>query len=73
MEATVAAIAAHRLTALMATHNMRQAIQYGNRLVMMHAGRIRLEVAGAEKAALTPEALVQRFNLTDDRLMLGAG
>lgn len=72
MEATVAAIAAHRLTALMVTHNMRQAIQFGNRLVMMHAGRVRLDVAGAEKAALTPEALVRRFDLTDDRLLLGA-
>lgn len=70
MTATVAAIAAHGLTALMVTHNMRQAIQYGNRLVMMDAGRVRLDVAGAEKAALTPEALVERFRLTDDRLLL---
>ena len=70
MEATVAAIAAHGLTALMVTHNMKQAIQYGNRLLMMDAGRVRLDVSGAEKAALTPEQLVQRFQLTDDRLLL---
>ncbi len=70
MEATVAAIAAHGLTALMVTHNMKQAIQYGNRLLMMDGGRVRLDVAGAEKAALTPEQLVQRFQLTDDRLLL---
>ena len=70
MEATVAAIARHRLSALMVTHNMQQAIQYGNRLLMMHAGRVRLDIRGAEKAALTPEGLVQRFQLTDDRLLL---
>ena len=70
MEATVAAIARHGLTALMVTHNMKQAIQYGNRLLMMDAGRIRLDVSGAEKAALTTEQLVQRFHLTDDRLLL---
>ena len=70
MEATVAAIATHGLTALMVTHNMKQAIQYGNRLLMMDAGRVRLDVSGAEKSALTPEQLVQRFQLTDDRLLL---
>jgi putative ABC transport system ATP-binding protein len=70
MEATVAAIARHGLTALMVTHNMKQAIQYGNRLLMMDAGRVRLDVSGAEKAALTTEELVQRFHLTDDRLLL---
>ena len=70
MEATVAAIAQHGLSALMVTHNMQQAIQYGNRLLMMDAGRVRLDIRGAEKAALTPEELVQRFKLTDDRLLL---
>ena len=70
MEATVAAIATHRLTALMVTHNMKQAIQYGNRLLMMDAGRVRLDISDAGKAALTPEQLVERFQLTDDRLML---
>ena len=70
MEATVAAIATHGLTALMVTHNMKQAIQYGNRLLMMDAGRVRLDLSGAEKAALTPEQLVQRFQLADDRLLL---
>ena len=73
MEATVAAIATHGLTALMVTHNMKQAIRYGNRLLMMDAGRIKLDIAGAQKSALTTEELVQRFQLTDDRLLLAAG
>ncbi|MEO8857793.1 MAG: ATP-binding cassette domain-containing protein [Burkholderiaceae bacterium] len=70
MEATVAAIAQHGLTALMVTHNMQQAIQYGNRLLMMDAGRVRLDISGAAKSALTPQELVQRFKLSNDRMML---
>jgi putative ABC transport system ATP-binding protein len=64
------------LTTLMVTHNMAQAIRWGNRLVMMHAGRIIFEVGGAEKAALTVEALIRRFHvasgtdLDDDRVLL---
>jgi len=66
------------LTTLMVTHNMAQAIGWGNRLVMMHAGRIIFEVGGAEKAALTVEALVERFHrasgadLVDDRVLLAS-
>jgi putative ABC transport system ATP-binding protein len=69
-------IGAGELTTLMVTHNMAQAIQWGNRLVMMHAGRIIFEVSGAEKAALTVEALIERFHaasgtdLVDDRVLL---
>ncbi len=50
-----------RLTTLMVTHNMNQAIRLGNRLVMMHRGRIILDVAGPEKQNLTVEALLTRF------------
>jgi putative ABC transport system ATP-binding protein len=66
------------LTTLMVTHNMAQAISWGNRLVMMHAGRIIFEVRGADKAALTVEALIRRFHvasgtdLGDDRVLLAS-
>jgi len=73
MDATVAAVATHGLTALMVTHNMKQAIKYGNRLLMMDAGRVKLDIAGAQKSALTTDELVKRFQLTDDRLLLAAG
>jgi len=63
-------IAAGGLTTLMVTHNMQHAIRYGNRLLMMDAGRILLDVAGAEKARLTVEGLVERFHLSDDKLLL---
>ena len=55
-------IAEYRLTTMMITHNMNQAIQYGNRLLMMDNGEIILDVRGAEKQALTVEKLIDRFH-----------
>lgn len=49
------------LTTLMVTHNMLNAIQYGNRLIMMHEGRIILDIRGEEKKQLTVEDLLKRF------------
>lgn len=69
-------VAEQRLTTLMITHNMQDAIRWGNRLLMMHAGRIIFDVSGAAKAALTVPALVAKFHetsqgdLTDDRVLL---
>jgi putative ABC transport system ATP-binding protein len=70
MAATLQAVHASRLTTLMVTHNMQQAIRYGDRLLMMDAGRIRLDVAGPEKSRLTVEKLVERFRIADDKLLL---
>lgn len=50
------------LTALMVTHNMKDAIAHGNRLIMMNAGRIILDVAGEEKKKLTVEDLLHAFS-----------
>ncbi len=50
-----------KLTALMVTHNMRDAIKHGNRLIMMHDGRIILDIKGEDKKKLTVEDLLQRF------------
>jgi putative ABC transport system ATP-binding protein len=69
-------VAEQRLTTLMITHNMQDAIRWGNRLLMMHAGRIIFDAAGPAKAALTVAALVAKFHeashgdLTDDRVLL---
>ena len=49
------------LTTLMITHNMRDAIQYGNRLIMLHEGRIILDIAGEEKKKLTVPDLLEQF------------
>ncbi len=50
------------LTALMVTHNMKDAIAHGNRLIMMNAGKIILDVSGEEKKALTVESLLEEFS-----------
>jgi len=70
MDATLRAVTARKLTTLMVTHNMRQAISTGNRLLMMDTGRIRLDVRGEEKAVLTPDALVEHFHIDNDRMRL---
>ena len=57
-------ISENNLTAMMVTHNMKDAIAYGNRLIMMHEGRIIFDVSGEEKKALTVDALIQKFSLT---------
>ena len=64
------------LTALMVTHNMNDAIRIGNRLIMMHEGRIIYDVAGEEKKNLKVEDLLKKFESTsgeqfaNDRMML---
>ena len=51
----------NHLTTLMVTHNMHDAIAYGNRLIMMHEGRIVVDVSGEQKKQLTIEQLLQLF------------
>lgn len=54
-------VAEQSLTTLMITHNMKHAIQFGNRLIMLHQGRIISDVAGEEKKNLTVEDLLKKF------------
>ncbi len=54
-------IAEEHLTAMMVTHNMKDAIAHGNRLIMMNNGHIILDVAGEEKKKLTVEYLLEAF------------
>ena len=51
MELTERMVTEEKLSTLMITHNMRDAIRYGNRLIMLHAGRIILDISGQEKFA----------------------
>ena len=71
MDMTLRIVAEQSLTTLMVTHNMRQAIETGNRLVMMDAGRVRDDIGGTEKATLTPADLVEKFRIDNDRMLLG--
>ncbi len=76
MALTARIVGEQRLTTLMVTHNMQDAIRWGNRLLMMNAGRIILDIAGEAKSALTVPGLVAKFHeaskgeLTDDRVLL---
>ncbi len=69
-------IAEHHLTAMMVTHNMRDAIRHGNRLIMMDGGKIILDISGEEKKRLTVEELLERFQqvsgagMDNDRMLL---
>lgn len=54
-------IAEEKLTALMVTHNMQDAISHGNRLIMMNSGKIILDISGEEKSKLTIEVLLDKF------------
>ena len=77
MELTLTFINQYNLTAMMITHNMNHAIQYGNRLIMMDAGEIIIDLKGEEKKNLTPARLVEMFSdirkkdLENDEMRLG--
>jgi len=70
-------IARDNLTTLMITHNMRDALQFGNRLIMMNAGRVVVDVEGEAKTKLTIPDLLALFEkaageaLDNDRMLLG--
>ena len=61
-------IAEDNLTTLMITHNMRDAIHYGNRLIMMHGGKIILDISGEDKKKLTVEDLLEKFSATSGQV-----
>ncbi len=61
LEITDMLIKEHGLTAMMVTHNMRDAINYGNRLIMMNEGRVILNISGEEKKNLSIEDLLHKF------------
>ncbi len=77
LEATERVVQRDNLTTLMITHNMRDAIAHGNRLIMMYEGRIVISVSGEEKKKLTVEQLLAEFSRAsgsdeaDDKLLLG--
>ena len=62
LEATERIVKKDNLTTLMITHNMRDAIQHGNRLIMMYDGHIVVDVSGEEKKKLTVEQLLSLFS-----------
>ena len=76
LDATQKIVERDNLTTLMITHNMRDSITYGNRLIMMHEGRVVVDVSGEEKKHLSVEQLMNLFSQAsgsdeaDDKLLL---
>ena len=76
LDTTEKIVGRDKLTTLMITHNMRDAIAHGNRLIMMYEGRIVIDVSGEEKKKLTVEQLLTMFSQVsgsdeaDDKLLL---
>jgi putative ABC transport system ATP-binding protein len=78
LELTARIVDEAKLTAMMVTHSMRQALDYGSRTVMLHQGRVILDVEGSERAGMDVPDLLHMFEKTrgeqldDDKLLLAA-
>ena len=77
LEITDSIVNEKKLTTIMITHNMRDAIAHGNRLIMLHNGSVIIDVSGEEKKKLTVEDLLEMFTtasgseFSNDRAILG--
>lgn len=77
LKATDRIVAEGQLTTIMVTHNMRDAIAHGNRLIMMSDGKVVLDIKGEEKKKLTVEKLLHQFEVVSgeefasDKAILG--
>lgn len=69
LELTDKIVKENQMTTLMITHNMKDAITYGNRLIMFHLGHIIYDVRGEEKQKLTVEDLLKKFDEADKQLI----
>ena len=70
LQITEEIVARDKLTTLMVTHNMKHAIQYGNRLIMMDAGKVVVDIRGEEKKNLSVRDLLEKFKIDNDRMLL---
>lgn len=77
MELTRKVVEERKLTTLMVTHSMRQALDYGDRTIMLHAGEVVLDVSGESRKGLQVEDLIEMFRkirgqtIDDDELLIG--
>ena len=72
MRATVRAVESLKLTTLMVTHNMQHAVDFGHSVIMLDAGKLRLEISGEEKAKVTVVDLIGHFPVKTDRMLLAS-
>lgn len=69
LELTDKIVRENNMTTLMITHNMKDALTYGDRLIMFHSGHIILDVSGKEKAKLKVDDLLKMFDEADEKLI----
>ena len=62
MQLTGRIVAEKKLTTIMVTHNLRYAVEYGSRVLMMHQGRIEMDISGEARTQLRVDDLLARFN-----------
>lgn len=55
---------------MMITHNMKDALRYGNRTILMQSGRIVMDISGEERGQMTVERLIEKFKIDNDRMLL---
>lgn len=72
MRATIRAVDALKLTTLMVTHNMQHAVDYGDSVIMLDGGKVRLRISGEEKASITVPDLIGHFAVKTDRMLLAS-
>jgi putative ABC transport system ATP-binding protein len=74
MDLTDKIVQANKLTALMVTHSLAQALQYGSRTIMLHEGKLIFDTKGEERKKLTPQDLMQQFgsSVDSDKLLLNS-
>ncbi len=70
MQATVRTVEALKLTTLMVTHNMQHAVDFGDSIIMLDAGRVHLEISGEGKQRITVPELIGHFSVKTDRMLL---
>lgn len=70
MEYTAEAVAANGITTLMITHNLKDAIRYGNRLMLMHQGRLVMDLKAQDKERLSVQELLDYFHAYEDAELL---
>lgn len=71
LELTDKIVRENKMTTLMITHNMKDALTYGDRLIMFHSGHIILDVSGKEKSKLKVDDLLKMFDEADEKLING--
>lgn len=59
-----------KLCTMMITHNMKAALEHGNRTILMQGGQIKMDIRGKEREEMTVEKLIEKFEIDNDRMLL---